>query len=131
MNKTVIVFIILALLTFGGIYIYSSNLPSEVPSPTSQAQSQIKEINVEAGSFYFKPSEIAVKKGDKVKVTMRAVSLMHDFTIDELNVKMPIVKNGDTGTIEFTADRAGTFEYYCSVGEHRQNGQAGKLVVTD
>jgi len=54
---------------------------------------------------------------------------MHDFVIDELNVKMPIVKNGEIGTVEFIADQVGEFEYYCSVGQHRQNGQVGKLIV--
>ena len=141
MNKITVFIIVLALLVFGGIYVFSRNSETSqvpnvsntnnVPTPTSQAQSQVKEVSVEAGSFYFKPSEITVKKGEKVKIVMRSVSLMHNFTVDELNVQLPIVKNGDTGTVEFIPDRVGTFEYYCSVGEHRQNGQAGKLIVTE
>ncbi len=31
--------------------------------------------------------------------------------------------------VEFTADKKGTFEYYCSVGEHRVNGMKGKFIV--
>jgi len=31
--------------------------------------------------------------------------------------------------VEFTADTPGEFEYYCSVGQHRANGQVGKLIV--
>jgi len=89
----------------------------------------IKEINMEAGSFYYKPNTITVKKGETVKIVMHSVSMMHDFNIDELNVRMPIVKNGDTGTVEFTADKVGTFEYYCSVGQHRANGQVGKITI--
>ena len=141
MNKITVFIIVLALLVFGGIYVFSRNSETSqvpnvsntnnVPTQTSQAQSQVKEVSVEAGSFYFKPSEITVKKGEKVKIVMRSVSLMHNFTVDELNVQLPIVKNGDTGTVEFIPDRVGTFEYYCSVGEHRQNGQAGKLIVTE
>ena len=60
---------------------------------------------------------------------MKAADQMHNFNIDELGVKLPIVKSGNTGTVEFTADKLGTFEYYCSVVQHRANGQVGKLIV--
>ncbi len=94
-------------------------------------ESSAKTIEVEAGSFYYKPNEIRVKKGETVKIVMKSVSMMHDFVIDELNVKMPITKNGETGTVEFVADKAGTFEYYCSVGQHRANGQVGTIIVEE
>ncbi|PIV62612.1 hypothetical protein COZ39_02060 [Candidatus Roizmanbacteria bacterium CG_4_10_14_3_um_filter_33_21] len=89
----------------------------------------IKTVEVESGSYYYKPNAITVKKDERVKIVMHSVSMMHDFNIDELNVKIPIVKNGDTSTVEFIADKVGTFEYYCSVGQHRQMGQVGKLIV--
>jgi plastocyanin len=88
-------------------------------------------IDVEAGSFYYTPDTITIKKGQPVKIVMTSVSMMHDFVIDELNVAMPIIQNGDTGEVEFTPAVAGTFEYYCSVGEHRANGQVGRLIVTE
>ena len=31
--------------------------------------------------------------------------------------------------VEFTVDKTGTFEYYCSVGQHRANGMVGNLIV--
>lgn len=89
------------------------------------------EISVEAGSFYFKPNLIRVKKGEKVKLTLNAVSMMHDFNIDELGVKVPLTKNGTSSTVEFIPTKAGEFEFYCSVGSHRANGQVGKLIVTE
>lgn len=94
---------------------------------TSEAAVQI--IEVEAGSFYYEPNEIRVKQGDKVRIVMNSVSMMHDFVIDELGVKMPFVQNGDIGTVEFTANEKGSFEYYCSVGQHRAQGQVGTLIV--
>lgn len=54
---------------------------------------------------------------------------MHDFVIDELNVKTKIVKDGESETVEFTPDQTGTFEFYCSVGQHRQMGMKGTLIV--
>lgn len=101
-----------------------------VTQPTTM-DTNLKTIDIEAGSFYYKPNEISLKKGEKVKIILHSVSMMHDFNIDELNVKLPITKNGETGSVEFTADKVGTFEYYCSVGQHRKMGQVGKLVVTE
>ncbi len=89
----------------------------------------VKVVNVEAGSFYYNPKEIRVKKGEKVKIVLTSKDMMHDFVIDELKVRAPITKAGTTSTVEFTATQAGTFEYYCSVANHRQRGQVGKLIV--
>lgn len=102
-----------------------------VPTATDMADtgSEVKTFDVEAGSFYYKPNEIKVKVGDKVKINLTSVDMMHDFNIDELGVDMPIVKSGNSASVEFTASKAGTFEFYCSVGKHRANGQVGKLIV--
>lgn len=91
----------------------------------------VKTVSIEGGSFYFKPNEIRVKKGETVKITLSSVDMMHDFVIDELNVKSPIAKSGETSTVEFVANEVGTFEYYCSVGQHRSMGQVGKLIVEE
>jgi len=92
---------------------------------------EAKIVNVEAGSFYYKPNTITVKAGSTVKIAMNSVSAQHDFVIDELGVKMPIIKNGDTGTVEFKADKAGEYAFYCSVGNHRALGMEGTLVVEE
>jgi cytochrome c oxidase subunit 2 len=87
-------------------------------------------ITVEGGAFYFKPNEIRVKQGQKVTVTLTNAGGMHDFVIDELNVKSEMIDGaGSTTTVEFTPDKKGTFEFYCSVGNHRQMGMKGTLIV--
>ncbi len=93
------------------------------------SEDQVRTINVEAGSFYYTPNEIRVKKGEKIKLVLNSVDMMHDFVIDELGVKIPVTKGGSSATVEFTADTAGTFEYYCSVGQHRASGQIGTIIV--
>ncbi len=112
-----------------------TSLPVEIqstPTPTPAPIDVVNgEISVEAGSFYYKPNLIRVKKGEKVKLILNSVSMMHDFNIDELGVKVPITKSGSTSTVEFTPNQVGEFEFYCSVGQHRQNGQVGKLIVTE
>ncbi|OGK18059.1 hypothetical protein A2866_02925 [Candidatus Roizmanbacteria bacterium RIFCSPHIGHO2_01_FULL_39_8] len=88
-------------------------------------------FDVEGGSFYYKPNELKVKKGQKVTINFKAVDLMHDFVVDELNVKSDTIKGGESTTFEFTPDKAGTFEFYCSVGQHRANGMVGTLIVEE
>ena len=100
-----------------------------VPLVTEGNDNQARVITIEAGSFYYKPNLIQVKKGETVRIEMTAADMMHDFNIDELGVKMPITKTGNTGSVEFTADTVGEFEFYCSVGQHRANGQVGTLIV--
>lgn len=91
----------------------------------------VEVISIEGGSFYYRPNEIRVKKGDTVRIEMTSKDMMHDFVIDELGVKMPVVQAGTTGSVEFVADTVGEFEFYCSVGQHRANGQVGTLIVEE
>lgn len=88
-------------------------------------------FDLEGGAFYYKPNELRVKKGQKVTINFKAVDLMHDFVVDELSVKSDTIKGGESTTFEFTPDKAGTFEFYCSVGQHRANGMVGKLIVEE
>lgn len=87
------------------------------------------EVDVTGTNYKFDPATITVKKGDTVKINFTAQGNMpHDFTIDEFNVATKQLTNASE-TVQFVADKAGTFEYYCSVGNHRALGMVGKLVV--
>jgi plastocyanin len=98
-------------------------------SPTLSNDAETKVFKIEAGSYYFKPNEIRVKKGDKVRIELSIVDMMHNLVIDELNVKTPTTQAGKSTSVEFTASQAGEFEFYCGVANHRKMGQVGKLIV--
>ena len=95
----------------------------------SAMNGSVKAVIVSGSNFKFEPSTITVKKGDKVKLTFTNSGGMHDFVIDELNVKIPVIASGKSETVEFTADKAGTYKYYCSVANHRAIGMEGTLTV--
>lgn len=97
----------------------------------SAETSEVKVVQVEAGSFYFTPNEIRVKKGETVRIEMTSVDMMHNFVIDELEVEIPITTSGNMATVEFTAEEVGEFEYYCDVADHRAKGQVGMLIVEE
>jgi cytochrome c oxidase subunit 2 len=112
--------------------------PKEVTSPTGEPKEFI-EFTVEGFEFEFSPATITVSQGDEVKITFNNVGeITHVFVIDEFEVETPVLIDGQTATVEFTADKAGTFAFYCSLatpfgenefGVHRELGMEGKITV--
>ena len=103
-------------------------VPAENSSGTIEA-GVVKEFLITGKNFSFVPSAITVSKGDRVKITFKNEDGFHDFKIDEYNIATPKIQGGNESAVEFTADKAGSFEYYCSVGSHRSMGMYGTLVV--
>lgn len=98
---------------------------SEVPT----AAATVKTFTITGKNFSYTLNEMKVQKGDTVKITFVNSEGFHDLRIDEFNAATTKMAAGKTETIEFVADKVGTFEYYCSVGQHRQNGMKGNLIV--
>lgn len=89
----------------------------------------VKTFTITAANFSFDLKEIRAKKGDTIKIVLNNQEGTHDWVIDEFNAKTKRLQAGQTDTIQFTADKTGTFEYYCSVGTHRQMGMKGNLII--
>ena len=86
-----------------------------------------REVEVTATSFAFDPDEITVMAGEDIAIVLTSDDLLHDFTIDELDVKVAIDASANAvGT--FTVEE-GTYEFYCSIPGHRESGMVGTLVV--
>ncbi len=102
--------------------------PSAPTQPVVKAPEPVT-VAVSGVNFAFAPNLIKVKKGQKVTINFKSDMGFHDFVIDEFNVRAPQLKYPGTASVTFTPDKVGTFEYYCSVGQHRVNGMVGKLVV--
>ena len=91
--------------------------------------SAVKEFVVSGKNFSFSPSTITVNKGDRVKIIFENSAGFHDFKIDEYGVATKQTNAPTTEVLEFTADKAGSFEYYCSVGSHKAMGMKVTLIV--
>jgi len=89
-------------------------------------------VKVVDGKYFpqYSLKEITVNKGDKVRIKITVTSGMHDFKIDEYNVYADTQPNKEY-IVEFTADKAGEFIYYCTKPGHREKGQWGTLKVLD
>jgi plastocyanin len=113
-----------------------SAIPTSVSMPTAEVTTtpavstgKVVELAVTGSGFKFNPATLKVKQGDTVRLTFKSVAAAHDFVIDQFDVKTNTLGDGEEEEIEFVADKAGTFEYYCSVGNHRAMGMVGTLVV--
>lgn len=110
----------------------SEAIPETVPSRGSESDKkseEVKEFIISARNFSFEPNVINVKKGDRVKIVFRNVQGFHDFRIDAYGVATKQFNSPGEEILEFTAEEAGTFEYYCSVNSHKSMGMAGALKV--
>jgi len=91
---------------------------------------EVKTIDVLASRFQFEPATITVAEGERVRLRLRSADGTHGFAIKALRLKTLIPKAGETVTVDFAADQAGTFDVTCS--EYCGTGHGamkGRLVV--
>ena len=107
------------------------NVPeaSQPEAPSSADAAIVKEFKLTARQFSFEPEIIEVNKGDKVRLIVTSIDIPHGIKIAEygINERLDV---GKPVTIEFTADKEGTFTAFCSVfcGSGHSN-MKGKLIV--
>lgn len=87
------------------------------------------EIVVSGSNYKFDPTTIKVKKGQKTRIVFKDTQGMHDFVVDELNIRTTVIQTDQEDFVEFTPDNTGSFEFYCSVMTHRAMGMKGTIVV--
>lgn len=101
----------------------------EGSSSEEKTEGAIKTFEVDASNFKFAPNKLTVNEGDTVKITFKNTGGMHNFNIDEFNAKSKTIQTGQTDELMFVASKKGSFEFYCSVGNHRAMGMVGTLTV--
>jgi heme/copper-type cytochrome/quinol oxidase subunit 2 len=99
---------------------------------TAQAK---RDFEVAARKFRFTVSgtdaqEIRVTQDDLVRVTLSAGDIPHSFTLPEYRIQKRVEPGRDV-TFEFRAERAGRFEFHCSLTNDncRERGMVGALIV--
>jgi len=98
---------------------------------TSTETSDAITIAVIAKQWEFVPSTITVKKGQIVTLTITSTDVTHGFALPDFNINSTF-EAGKTTTVTFTADKTGSFSFFCSVicGEGHRD-MKGTLVVTE
>jgi cytochrome c oxidase subunit 2 len=106
-------------------------LAGAAQAPGQAVSSGYHEFTLTAKNYEFDPGLITVKKGEKVRLFITATDCDHEFKLDAFDINQ-VLKKGATETIEFSADKAGTFEFKCSVYCGKGHGKMkGKLIVEE
>ena len=148
MNNKLIIGVVIIILIAGGFFLFKSKgvapvVPAENESVGEEASNVedgvlnvgvtvttgLKEFTVNSAPYSFSTKTITVNKGDTVKITLKNTQGTHDLKIDAYGVATRVLNPGEEQTLTFLADKAGSFEYYCSVGNHRAMGMVGTLTV--
>ena len=142
MNKKValgiVVFAVLVVAIIGIVNIFGSS-PITGNAVKAANTENVKEFVMESftevidGKYYpqYSLKEITVKKGDLVRIKITVTSGMHDLKIDEFNVYADTKELNKEYVVEFIADKAGEFVYYCTKPRHRELGHGGTLKVIE
>jgi len=80
-------------------------------------------------NFEFSEKELRIKEGQTVTINFESTQGFHDWVIDEFDAHTKQVNPGEPTSVTFVANKTGEYEYYCSVGKHRDMGMKGILVV--
>jgi heme/copper-type cytochrome/quinol oxidase subunit 2 len=106
---------VLAFAAITGLRIFSQDAPSAAG-----------EIAITAQKYSYTPDVIRVKKDDHVKLTITALDADHGFKLEAFKINKKL-KKGEATSIEFTADKPGTFPFQCShfcgTGHGKMKGQ--------
>lgn len=88
-----------------------------------------KVFTLDSFSYGYSETEIRVKEGEVVTINLTNSGGYHDWVLDEFNAATAKIRQGDTTSVTFVASKKGTFEFYCSIGNHRAEGMVGNLIV--
>jgi len=97
--------------------------------PSGELDNGVRVITAKAFRYNFDPNPIVVNHGERVKIVMTSTDVDHGFLLPDykINTLLPV---GRPTTIEFVADKQGTFKFLCSVLCGAGHGSMkGKLIV--
>jgi cytochrome c oxidase subunit 2 len=73
----------------------------------------IRAYVIEAGGF--QPNIIRVNKGEKVRLVVESMDVVHGFRIGGLGIDLGIIDAGKMRVVEFIAEREGIYVFRCTV----------------
>jgi len=152
MTFFMIVIVIVVVFVIGG-YFFISNQKSSTPTVESQKNlpqnmtvtpqtsvqnmdektvqdGNIKNFTIDGTEFSYTPSTISASVGDFVHLVFENKGTVpHNLSIPDLGVKTKTIEPGKTDFVDFTASKAGTYSFYCTVDSHKDKGMVGTFIV--
>lgn len=93
----------------------AASLQTPTPAPQEeQAAPQGQAIPITAELWKFTPSVVQAQQGEEVVLQITGVGGTHGFSAPDLGINATIIQ-GQTVTIPLPTDKAGTFDFRCSI----------------
>lgn len=136
-------FALLLIIVIGGVFVtlqntknnpkkegVSSLVITEIPKAAeTQTNETIKKFTLIAKQWDFTPSEVRVKQGDKVRLTIKSIDVSHGFFLPDFKINATLIPQKEA-VVEFIADKQGTFIFSCNIAcGSGHNGMRGTLIV--
>lgn len=89
-------------------------------------------VHITMTDFAFEPAVIDVTAGEKVQLVLHNEGrTVHDMALFGLGVevKSPMLSNGEKAVLTFVAERSGRIETFCTVPGHKALGMVGEIAV--
>lgn len=104
------------------------------PPPSGGTPPAPVELSVSTSAPYaYSPATLTASAGDVVNLTYTnddpVPIQQHNWVLDEAGATTEIIGVGESTSVTFTAPEAGTYTFYCSVGNHAQLGMTGTFTV--
>jgi plastocyanin len=106
-----------------------ATMEAETDSTITSEAPAAQTFTLDSFNYGYSMEEIRVPAGTEVTINLTNSGGFHDWVVDEFGAATEKISAGDTTSVTFTADTPGTYEYYCSVGNHRAQGMVGTLIV--
>ena len=90
-------------------YLDDRLMPEKAEENTIVIRAYIKE----AGGF--QPDVIKVKKGEKVRIVVESMDVVHGFAIKGLGIDLGAIEVGEKKVVEFVADKEGVYVFKCTI----------------
>ncbi len=101
-------------LTLLGLLVCASAIRDIRSTLAAQSPAAERSFRVSAKRYVFSPRRLEVTEGDVVRIELRTEDIAHSLTIDEYRISKR-VEAGMPVVLEFRAEQAGTFPFYCNL----------------
>ncbi|OQY91168.1 MAG: hypothetical protein B6D38_00800 [Anaerolineae bacterium UTCFX1] len=96
------------------LFVMAGLVVAFAPLPVQSVTPQERTIDIDARQYTYSPSELQVNKGDTVTIKLISTDVVHGLYVDGYDVSIE-ANPGQTATLTFTADKAGSFRFRCNV----------------
>jgi heme/copper-type cytochrome/quinol oxidase subunit 2 len=83
------------------------------PLPVHSSAPTERTFEIHASRFEYAPAGIRVNPGDRITIKLISTDVVHGLSIDGYDLEMT-ADPGQTESLSFVADRAGTFRFRCN-----------------